>query len=1853
MNRKKNYSLFQFLGLLIFFTQVFSLNDVHGQSCDPENDKQVLLDLLVAGWKVDNSWSASNIDNYASWTGVKTWREHESNSNYGSCIYELMLSKAESKGSIPESIGKFSFLRILWLNDNNLTGNFPSQILNLTDLTNLYIQGNSFSPSSFNGFEKLTNLQVFGFDNNTYPFSDGYFPSLSKLTDLATFFIRDHAFENVPITASNNLLSLGFSGNYFTFEDLLPFASNSNLSSFFFYPQRKFNVPNTSVTANEGEDVTINLGIDANVNSNTYAWYKDGKLLTTTSINSLTIKNVTISEHSGTYYCIVSNDDFDKYTVGFIRNGNNDSELRIQSEDITLDINARQENECVTRGRIALKAFYNALNGGSWSSNDNWNDDTKALSEWYGVTTDDNGCVIKIELSENNLSGQIPSEIGSLTELESLVLEVNNISSPLPSSLSKLINLKILKLSNNKLGGTLDDHKVVFNISSLEELLLYTNGISGSIPSEIGNLTNLEFLSLGDNNLSGNLPDAFYNLRLVSRLHVNKNQLTGGISSNIKNLNKLNHLRIEHNNFDAQLPVELGNISSLKHLWFEENEFTFDDLIPILSYNNLQNLETLQYSQQGNFTTSTPYTGTEGESLTVKSGFGDSEASNLYSWYKEGENTPVFESNSKDWTLDPLTLADAGKYRVEVTNPTFEKAVSRFKQEPLVIPSNNFEIVVNERRDNPPTDILLSDNVITSLFPGEVGELSTVDADNPDDSHTYELTDNCEGNNNNIYFSIEGNKLYLKATPLTLNFLSQNVCITTTDNTGNTYSKLFEISFNILNNAPTDIELSNNEVDSENATSGYTIGELSTVDADNPNDQHTYSLTDNCSLNNSDNNLFTISGNQLQFSNAYEYDPEKTSFQICVTTTDSQEATYSKAFTIRINITNNPPTNILLSENVVSSEDASSGYTIGELSTVDADNPDDEHTYTLTDNCSLNSSDNSVFAISGNQLQFANSYVYDAEKTSFEVCVTSTDKAGERYSKTFTIIITINNNLPTDILLSNSVVSSEDASSGYTIGELSTVDEDNPDDEHTYTLTANCSLDNSNNNLFTISGNQLQFSNSYSYSPDQLIFEICLTSTDKAGDSYSKTFEITVRPTVDDCVANDKAILQAIYNSLGGNAWPNSTGWNSEASLDQWYGVTTNDNGCVIKLILNNNNLSGTIPTEIGNFSNIVEIDFGKNSISGSVPAAFGNLTTLEILWLNENDLTGQIPGGFFGMSNLTNLYLFSNNFTPPMPNQLNQLTKLKVFGFDNNTTKFGDDDFPSINNLTVLEKFYIQNHAFEDVPEIINPDLLTELGIANNKLTFEDVLPFTSLGLSIYSYAPQDSVGEQATYNLQKGDAFTFDLGIDESVTTSTYKWYKDGELVAETNENQYTIDAVTVDDAGNYTCIVTNTNAADLTLYSRTVAVYVNDTDLPAPVLTAELDENNPVERIILNWTYSNEYTPDNYIIEKSVGDSTNFSVLNDSWNQKTYTDGNGLEPGQTYYYRILAVVDGEKSPYSNIAYVTTNSLPTIVDIDKTGSSNLDLQFALADFTAAYSDVDNDPLVTIQILSLPSDGQLKLGSTNVAVDDEIDASEINNLIFVPDTDWTGTTSFSYNASDGYNYAANPADVNITIQEVDDIDLIVENPTVDENIVEAGGSLNLTVNVAVKGSNTSNATEFVFLLSTDTLPGGDILLGTENIEATEPDSDIPLNISVTLPEDLEEGTYFIIYYVDAQQKVAETNELNNLKYIQITITNGEIIEGPPITIMNVITPNADGFNDHLYIENIEYYPDNEVIFLDRWGNEIHRAIGYNNDWEPVINEDVADFGSYVCIVTINETTTGDFIGTFKRMVSIVRDSNQ
>ena len=126
--------------------------------------------------------------------------------------------------------------------------------------------------------------------------------------------------------------------------------------------------------------------------------------------------------------------------------------------------------------REALVSLYQATNGVNWLKSDNWLTNVP-LDAWHGVTTDSSGRVIALDLSENELSGSIPSELGKLTELKELHLEENELSGSIPPELGKLTELKELHLEENEL--------------------------SGSIPPELGRLTELKELHLEENELSG------------------------------------------------------------------------------------------------------------------------------------------------------------------------------------------------------------------------------------------------------------------------------------------------------------------------------------------------------------------------------------------------------------------------------------------------------------------------------------------------------------------------------------------------------------------------------------------------------------------------------------------------------------------------------------------------------------------------------------------------------------------------------------------------------------------------------------------------------------------------------------------------------------------------------------------------------------------------------------------------------------------------------------------------------------------------------------------------------------------------------------------------------------------------------------------------------------------------------------------------------------------------------------------------------------------------------------------------------------------------------------------------------
>ncbi len=96
------------------------------------------------------------------------------------------------------------------------------------------------------------------------------------------------------------------------------------------------------------------------------------------------------------------------------------------------------------------------------------------------------------------------------------------------------------------------------------------------------------------------------------------------------------------------------------------------------------------------------------------------------------------------------------------------------------------------------------------------------------------------------------------------------------------------------------------------------------------------------------------------------------------------------------------------------------------------------------------------------------------------------------------------------------------------------------------------------------------------------------------------------------------------------------------------------------KLYLNDNQLKGDIPIQIGNLNNLEYLHLENNKLNGNIPIQLGNLIKLIQLWLNSNLLNGSIPSEFAKLRNLKKLYLDNNFLSGSIPTQLGNLTNLQ-----------------------------------------------------------------------------------------------------------------------------------------------------------------------------------------------------------------------------------------------------------------------------------------------------------------------------------------------------------------------------------------------------------------------------------------------------------------------------------------------------------------------------------------------------------------------------------------------------------------
>ena len=521
------------------------------------------------------------------WYGVGTVGEGR--------VYTLSLQGNHLAGSIPAQIGRLAEISNLDLGSNDLSGVIPREIGQLTNLWGLSLQYNRLEgtiPQELGSLVKLRGLSLY--DNAL----SGPVPAeLGGLSNLRDLYLGVNALDGALPAA---------------FQDL-------TLESFFFARNAGLCAPGTATFAawldgiprqdygpfcNESDVAALESLYEAAGGTNwanSAGWGTSGVLdewygIRTDSLGRVTALDLSRNRIAGRLPSglgqldrmkelrISGNPDlsgripFSLLRVRLDAFHYDDTDLCVPPEQtFHAWLNGIQSHDgtdvqCTPLSdRDILVALFDATNGNSWIHADGWLTHA-ALGDWHGVRTDPSGRVTALDLAENELSGSVPPELGSLDYLTTLRLGSNELSGPIPSELGALGNLEWLSLVYNDLTGPIPSE--LGSLRNLTHLQLWENKLSGPIPPELGTLGNLERLSLAYNDLTGPIPSELGSLRNLTHLQLWENKLSGSIPGELGNLRNLEQLDLSANDLTGAIPLGLGDLGDLTNLHLGGNELS-------------------------------------------------------------------------------------------------------------------------------------------------------------------------------------------------------------------------------------------------------------------------------------------------------------------------------------------------------------------------------------------------------------------------------------------------------------------------------------------------------------------------------------------------------------------------------------------------------------------------------------------------------------------------------------------------------------------------------------------------------------------------------------------------------------------------------------------------------------------------------------------------------------------------------------------------------------------------------------------------------------------------------------------------------------------------------------------------------------------------------------------------------------------------------------------------------------------------------------------------------------------------------------------------------------------------------
>ncbi len=280
-------------------------------------------------------------------------------------------------------------------------------------------------------------------------------------------------------------------------------------------------------------------------------------------------------------------------------------------------------------------------------------------------------------------------------------------------------------------------------------------------------------------------------------------------------------------------------------------------------------------------------------------------------------------STVADW-LGANTNGAAGVFALSATAAELSDGTYRGSPINHIGLPNNFTLVA-------PTDIALSSATIpeNSATGSTIGQFTTTDPTSGD-THTYTLVSGTGSTDNAAFTLTTAGVLTINGSADFETQPSYSIRVRSTDAGSTFVEKEFVISVTNVNEAPTDIALSN-VVIAENAGANAVIGTLSGTDVD-----VSESLTFSLPAGLDDNSLFNISGTSLRANNSFDFEAGS-SYQVTIRVTDAGGLSYDEAFPIIVTNVNEAPVFDLASYVFSLAENSPATTAVGAVSATDVD----------------------------------------------------------------------------------------------------------------------------------------------------------------------------------------------------------------------------------------------------------------------------------------------------------------------------------------------------------------------------------------------------------------------------------------------------------------------------------------------------------------------------------------------------------------------------------------------------------------------------------------------------------------------------------------------------------------------------------------------------------------------------------------------------------------------------------------------------------------------------------------------------------------------------------------------------